>query len=97
MTNINTILWALLMLAGISPAAAAEPDDTLYLDNAQLVFPEEYQRQRLIDDAKVIFTGDHSERPPVDSVNSLMMRYYLDQFRHFQDPKLPYFIPSAPR
>lgn len=92
MTNINTILWALLMLAGISPAAAAEPDDTLYLDNAELVFPEQYQRQRLIDDAKVIFTGDDSERPPVDSVNSLMMRYYLDQFRHFQDPKLPYFM-----
>lgn len=56
------------------------------------LYPEESQRKKLIRDSKVLFiNGDDSRRPSKDSVEALIARFYVDQFRHSQDPEAPYF------
>lgn len=40
---------------------------------------------------KIIFFGDGG-KPDTDSITNLISRFYLDQFRHFQDPLAPYFL-----
>lgn len=40
---------------------------------------------------KIILFGE-GENPKQDSVRNLITRFYVDQFRHFQDPLAPYFL-----
>lgn len=42
-------------------------------------------------DHKVIFFGK-GEEPANDSIRAIYMKFYRDQFRHFQDPLAPYFL-----
>lgn len=46
----------------------------------------------LVDSHKIVFVGEGHERPDTDSVRSLIERFYVDQFRNFQDPAAPYFL-----
>lgn len=72
-----------------SMALAQTPSDSLI----RKPFPEEIERQKVIDNTKVIYVNsDDGERAPQDSVRNLINRFYVDQFRHFQDPKAPYFM-----
>lgn len=41
---------------------------------------------------KVIYFGDITRSTSADSVRRLMDQFYLSQFRHFQDPRSPYFL-----
>lgn len=56
-------------------------------------FPEQIQRQKLLDRQKVFTLGqpDTTATSP-DSVRSLMNIFYADQFRTFSDPEAPYFM-----
>lgn len=61
-------------------------------DSIPLSF-EEASRNNLVDKSKVIFVnGDEGERAERDSVNSMIMRFYANQFRNSQDPEAPYFM-----
>ena len=40
---------------------------------------------------RVILIGDGTE-PSKDSVRAVIDMFYVDQFRHFQDPSAPYFM-----
>ncbi|MDE7080838.1 MAG: hypothetical protein K2O78_04195 [Muribaculaceae bacterium] len=54
--------------------------------------PDEAARRRLAEQSKVIFiNGDEGSRAPRDSVESMIMRFYANQFRNSQDPEAPYF------
>lgn len=39
----------------------------------------------------IIMFGD-GEKPHNDSIRALVDMFYMDQFRHFQDPRAPYFL-----
>lgn len=54
----------------------------------------EFQRQRSeVESTRIFFEGDASRpNPSRDSVYQLVNKFYMDQFRHSQDPKVPYFI-----
>lgn len=61
-------------------------------DSARM-YAEEINRARLLQDAKVIFfNGDEGSRADRDSVQSMLAKFYVDQFRHSQDPEAPLFI-----
>ncbi len=62
-----------------------------------LRFPEQRQQKKLVDNTKIIFIDQPAATSlPAqsynDSVYRLINRFYLDQFRQFQDPKAPYFM-----
>ncbi|MDE6271971.1 MAG: porin [Muribaculaceae bacterium] len=62
------------------------------VDTAGRTYPEEELRRQLIKESKVIFiNGDEGERADRDSVESMMLRFYYDQFRSSQDPEAPMF------
>ncbi|MBD5289106.1 MAG: hypothetical protein HDS26_00285 [Bacteroides sp.] len=50
--------------------------------------------QRIVNETKVVIaTGRDSSHPvPEDSIRSLIAQFYDNQFRHSQDPSLPYFM-----
>lgn len=63
----------------------------LTADSAKLL-PAEMQRRNIIKNTKVIFVnGEPGERASRDSVESLIARFYANQFRNSQDPEAPYF------
>ena len=48
--------------------------------------------QRIADmkkDTHILYSGD---KAPADSIERLLNIFYYDQFRHFQDPRAPYFM-----
>lgn len=60
-----------------------------------LRFPEQIQRQKLLDRQKVFTLGSSNDAAGIasgDSIRSLMDIFYADQFRTFQDPEAPYFM-----
>lgn len=44
-----------------------------------------------IHDHKLVYFGN-AEQAPADSVDSMIRKFYENQFRHFQDPLAPYFL-----
>ena len=57
------------------------------------VIPELIQQRAALRGTKIFFDGDASRpNPSRDSVYQLINKFYLDQFRHSQDPKIPYFM-----
>ncbi len=53
--------------------------------------PEEILIDSLKNSHRIIFIGD-GEKPHNDSIRALVDMFYMDQFRHFQDPRAPYFL-----
>lgn len=85
--NIALAVAAIGLLSGM--AWAQTPVDTV----SRKPFPEEIERQKVLDNTKVIYVNaGEGQRPSQDSVRSLINRFYVNQFRHFQDPKAPYFM-----
>lgn len=57
------------------------------------VIPEFKQQMKAVKNTRMFFDGDATHpSPSQDSVYRLINKFYLDQFRHSQDPKIPYFI-----
>lgn len=86
-------LGALMVLYPVLTASAFSATDSLAAPSTHDRLPEKEQIQKTIGSTKVIFiNGDDSSRPSRDSVESLLQNFYVNQFRHFQDPRSPYFM-----
>lgn len=60
--------------------------------DSAVMLPDEAKRADLVSRSKVIFVnGDEGTRAERDSVESLIIRFYANQFRNSQDPEAPYF------
>lgn len=96
--KLSFLLTSILLASAISASFANNPaysssaaTDVNASDSTKLFF-EEQHRRKLIKDSKVIFiNGDQGERADRDSVEALLVRFYMDQFRNSQDPESPYF------
>lgn len=55
-----------------------------------MMSPEADRQRSMIDATHVIGSGDEVSKK--DSISRLLERFYLDQFRHSQDPRAPYFM-----
>lgn len=77
--------WALLAIPMITMAL---PTDTLTLANAT---GEELRDQRLKRSHRIVAV-DGKITASEDSVRQMVEMFYMDQFRHFQDPLAPYFM-----
>lgn len=51
----------------------------------------EIQLDSLKENHKIILFGE-GNNPGHDSIRALVEMFYMDQFRHFQDPRAPYFL-----
>lgn len=51
---------------------------------------EDIRREAMVSSTHVI--TENGEKVPVDSIVKKLNRFYIDQFRHFQDPRAPYFM-----
>lgn len=81
------------LTAAVALGSTATASDTVAVAERRLKYPEQIQRQKLLDRQKM-FTlgqGDSSVTSP-DSVRSLMDIFYTDQFRAVSDPEAPYFM-----
>lgn len=92
----HAIMASLAVAASTFTSAASAPAkaDSVEITKAIDLFPEERAQNKLIDNTKIIFV-DNEGRPQeakADSVRALITRFYVDQFRHFQDPRAPYFM-----
>ncbi|MDE5957087.1 MAG: hypothetical protein K2G78_02115 [Muribaculaceae bacterium] len=75
---------------GATPSSALT--DVQASDAIQM-YAEEMARNNLLHNSKVIFiNGDQGQRADRDSVESMLAKFYVDQFRNSQDPESPYFI-----
>lgn len=53
--------------------------------------PVQIQSDSIKESHKIIFFGE-GQNPSRDSIRTLVDAFYYDQFRHFQDPRAPYFM-----
>lgn len=86
-----------LVNASAIPASAAVTGATPYVselapDSAVRLYPEEAMRNEIVKGTKVIFmNGEDGTRANRDSVESMIVKFYANQFRNSQDPEAPYF------
>lgn len=61
---------------------------------SDLSFPEHRQQQKLVESTKIVYIDGEGRRKETssDSIRPLIEKFYVDQFRHFQDPKAPTFM-----
>ncbi len=59
-------------------------------DVAESPSPEKERLESMIESTHVVVAGGGEAEP--DSVRRLLNIFYQDQFRHFQDPRAPYFM-----
>ncbi|MDE6273012.1 MAG: porin [Muribaculaceae bacterium] len=82
------LLFIFLSLSSIYSTAFA---DSVAVSSPR--FPEQIQRQKLLDRQKVISLGQNDPTvSSADSLKVLMNIFYSDQFRKFSDPEAPYFM-----
>lgn len=88
--KIAKMLLAMTMASVALCGAAKGPEQIEAKDS---LLPEFRQQNATVRSSRVFFDGDASRPTPAqDSVYRLINKFYLDQFRHSQDPKIPYFI-----
>ncbi len=80
---------AMFIAAANMLANGTEAIDTLYHHPLNA---EEARIDRMKDSHKVIYFGSEDKSAGKDSMESLIARFYVDQYRHFQDPEAPYFL-----
>lgn len=54
--------------------------------------PEEIKEAKLKESHKVVYIGSDENIACEDSITHLVNSFYVDQYRHFQDPLAPYFL-----
>ena len=86
MTRITFIVMATLCV--MSMGAAECPDTTV----TPLYTADQQQHENLKRSQRIVFFNGDSASVAQDSVRALMDRFYIDQYRHFQDPEAPYFL-----
>lgn len=91
------VLLAAALLTALSAVAttggqSSNAQTDVNAPDSTRMYAEEARRASLLKEAKVIFTsGDDGERADRDSVQSMLAKFYVDQFRNSQDPEAPYF------
>lgn len=89
MANKHFLLAALVVLffQSFTAPAVGQP---MAADSTTLT-PDEVRREHIVRDTKVIMQpGGLSEES--DSALSLLLNFYVDQFRNARDPEIPYFM-----
>lgn len=87
------ILSAVILLSAFSSQAA----DAVCVDSLpspmtlETMTADEIRTERLKQGHKIIFAGD-GEKASFDSIVRMVSLFYVDQYRHFQDPQAPYFL-----
>lgn len=82
---------SILLLAAVWCTAAVAQED-LEGDTVKHATAERDQLQELRQSHKVIYFGDQKQTASGDSIRRMMDQFYINQFRHFQDPRSPYFL-----
>ncbi len=62
------------------------------LSNRVYRYPEEANRAKEIENVHNIGPAQNDTPEAQDSIRALVSRFYVNQFRHFQDPMAPYFM-----
>ena len=89
---INLVLGLAVCTSAIAADTVADavvPRDTL--PGLDTMTADEIKTERLKQSHKIIYVGD-GEKAPDDSVAQTLALFYVDQYRHFQDPLAPYFL-----
>lgn len=83
----------LAFVAAICSAMASAQSDIRPIsdDSIAAMNPEQARMARLQNSQRILYVGD-GERATDDSIAQTVALFYLDQFRHFQDPTAPYFM-----
>lgn len=81
----GNILLALMTIACMAGAKAEEVVDAQ--DDKQLM--TDIRIAAMKNNTHVLYSG---EKSPADSLEKMLNMFYYDQFRHFQDPRAPYFM-----
>lgn len=81
----HKFLMCLLMLSFCTIALAEEIADA----DQDKVLISDQRISDMKDNTHILYAGDES---PKDSLAKLLNMFYYDQFRHFQDPRAPYFM-----
>lgn len=79
----------ILLVSGLTCLSASMLAQTDTNSSDQLT-PSQQQVKSMIESTHVITMG--GEQIARDSVEKMLNRFYMDQFRHFQDPRAPYFL-----
>lgn len=92
MKRLHALICAGMMCCGF--AAFAQTDS---LPQAPITLAthtsDEIREAKLKQSHKILFVGGSDERPASrDSIEYLVNSFYVDQYRHFQDPLAPYFL-----
>lgn len=85
-TRVNT-LKCLVVSAFLSFAGGIMALNT---DSVKSVTPEDIRVDKMMNATHVITAA--GERVQIDSIRKRLNMFYIDQFRHFQDPRAPYFM-----
>lgn len=83
--NLKKILYLITLLLFIIEARGQTVDSVIY--------PKDYMSLRdfsMMRNNHVI--GGDNLSSPQDSIEKMISKFYFDQFRHFQDPRAPYFM-----
>lgn len=91
MKKLTNLLVALLATANV---AGADTDGIMTRDvvaGLDSLTADEIRTERLKQSHKIIYVGD-GEKASDDSIARTVALFYVDQYRHFQDPLAPYFL-----
>ena len=83
----NIARW---LTAGILVGGALLSHAQTTVESSYEATPEAAKIKSAIDATHVITMGN--EGVAKDSISHLLNMFYVDQFRHFQDPRAPYFM-----
>lgn len=81
-------------LIALSNISSAQTDSVSTLPSTlslETMTADEIKTEQLKRGHKIIFAGD-GEKASLDSIEKLVSLFYVDQYRHFQDPQAPYFL-----
>lgn len=87
LTNITLVVA--VAVCGILRAEAIEPVPDSILNHPE--FPEEIALRKALESTHILTAGSMTGVSR-DSMNRLISTFYVDQYRHFQDPRAPYFL-----
>lgn len=86
--NMKGIKYILILFGVILSIETLKAED---IEDAQIdkILMADQRISDMKDNTHILYAGDES---PKDSLNRLLNIFYYDQFRHFQDPRAPYFM-----
>lgn len=88
--NCKCLIFTLFV--GVSALNASSQTNTESLNLSDTIGSSDIVSRRL--QHHIIFTNGANDtvRTNIDSIRSMIDLFYVDQFRHFQDPRTPYFL-----